>query len=78
MIWVRMTSVSVVDLNFNPSSWLEWMKSLEAIWNWILSPITFSISLPNVFSRTMGLKDLGKSYNNLLDLGIIIMVDFLK
>ena len=54
------------------------MKSLEAIWNWILSPITFSISLPNVFSRTIGLEDLGESYNNLLGLGIIIVVDFLK
>ena len=26
-----MTPASVVDLNFNPLSWLGWMKSLEAI-----------------------------------------------
>jgi len=75
---VRITPASVVDLNFNLPSWLRWMKSLEAIWNWILSPITFSISLPNVFSRTIGLEDLDESYNNLLGLGIIIVVDFLK
>ena len=31
-----------------------------------------------MFSRTMGLKNLGKSYDNLFGLGIIIIVDFLK
>jgi len=31
-----------------------------------------------MFSRTMGLKDLGESYNNLFGLGIIIVVNFLK
>ena len=51
---------------------------MEVIWNWILSPITFLISLPNVFSRAMGLKDLGELYDNLLGLEIIIIVDFLK
>ena len=73
-----MIPASVVDLNFNLPSWLGWMKSLEVIWNWILSPITFLISFPSVFSSTIGLKDLGESYDNLLGLGIIIIVDFLK
>jgi len=78
MIWVRATPASVVDLNFNPPSWLGWMKSLVVMWNWILFPMTFLISSPSVFSRTMGLKDLGESYDNLFGLGIIIVVNFLK
>ena len=40
--------------------------------------MTFSISLPIVFRRTIDLKDFGESYNNLLDFEITIIVDFLK
>jgi len=78
MMWVRVTPASVVNLNFNLPSWLGWMKSLAVMWNWILSLMTFLISLPSMFSRTIGLKNLGKLYNNLFGLEIIIVVDFLK
>ena len=40
--------------------------------------MTFSISLPNVFSRTMGLKDLDILYNVLVGFGIMIVVEVLK
>jgi len=36
------------------------------------------MSLPIVLRRTMGLKDLGESYDSLLGLGMIIKVDILK
>ena len=40
--------------------------------------MTFLISLPIVFRRTIGLKDFGKSYDSLLDFRITTIVDFLK
>ena len=75
---VSVTPTSVVDLNFNPPSWLGWMKLLAAIMNWSLSPITFLTSLPIVLSRTIGLKDLGVSYDFLFSLGMMTVVDLLK
>jgi len=54
------------------------MKSFTATWNCILSLITFLINLPSVFSRTMGLNDLGKSYEDLLGLEMITVDDLLK
>ena len=53
--------ISIVDLNFRLLSWLEWMKLFAAMANWSLSLITFSIILPTVLSRTIGLKDFGES-----------------
>jgi len=40
--------------------------------------MTFSISFPRVLSKTIGLNDLGESYNALLGLGMITIVDLLK
>jgi len=40
--------------------------------------MTFLISLPIVLRRTMGLIDLGESYDFLLGLGITIIVEILK
>ena len=40
--------------------------------------MTFSISFPRVLSKTIGLKDLGKSYNDLFGLGMITVDDLLK
>ena len=40
--------------------------------------MTFSISLLTVLRRTIGLKALGESYDFLLGLGIMIVVDLLK
>jgi len=54
------------------------MKSLVATWNCILSLITFSINLLSMFSRTMGLSNLGESYKDLLSLGITTIDDLLK
>jgi len=59
--WVSATSVSEVDLNLRPPSWLGWMKSFLITWNWSLSAITFLMNFPRVFKRTMGWKDLGLS-----------------
>jgi len=39
------------------------MKSFAVTWNWSLSPMTFSMSLPNVLRRTMGWKDLEWLYD---------------
>ena len=54
------------------------MKLFDAIMNWSLSLITFSISLPTVLSRTIGLKDFDKSYDFLLGLEIMTIVNLLK
>jgi len=54
------------------------MKLFETEWNWSLSPITFLISLPTVLSKTIGLNDLGESYEDLLGFGITTVVDVLK
>jgi len=78
MMWVRATPASIVNLNLRPLSWLGWIKLFEAVLNWRHSPMTFSISLPTVLRRTIGLKALGESYDFLLGLGITIIVDLLK
>ena len=78
MMCVRATPASVVDLNFKPPSWLGWMKSFDAVRNWSLLLMTFSINLPNVLSRTIGLNDLGESYDCLLGLGMTTIIDLLK
>ena len=38
----------------------------------------FSISFPRVLSKTIGLNDLGKSYDDLFGLGMITIDDLLK
>ena len=40
--------------------------------------MTFSMSLPKVLRRTMGLNTFGESYNILLDFSITIVVEILK
>jgi len=67
-----------MDLNFKPPSWLGWIKSLAAIVNWSLFLMNFSISLPTVLSKTIGLKDFGESYDVLFSLGIMTVIDLLK
>ena len=54
------------------------MKSLDMMWNWSLSPITFLISFPSMLRSTIGLKNLGESYTVLLGFGITIVIEFLK
>ena len=78
IICVRVTPTSIVNLDFKPPNWLGWIKSLLTMWNCNLSPMTFSISFPIVLSNTIGQKDLGKSYDNLLGLGMITVDDNLK
>ena len=78
MMWVSATPTSIVDLNLRPPSWLGWMKLFDVVLNWSLSLITFSISLPTVLRRTIGLNNLGESYNFLFGLGMTIIVDLLK
>jgi len=78
IICIRVTPASMVDLNFRPPNWLGWMKSLVTTWNWILSSMTFSISLFKVLSKTIGLNDLGESYDDLFGLGMITVDDLLK
>ena len=78
MIWVKVTPALIMDLNLRLPSWHGWMKLFEATWNWRHSPMTFSISLPTVLRRTIGLKALEELYNFLLGLRMITIVDFLK
>ena len=40
--------------------------------------MNFSMSLPTILRRMIGLKALGESYDFLLGLGITTVVDFLK
>ena len=40
--------------------------------------MTFSISLPNVLSKTIGQNALGESYDGFWDLGMMTDVDSLK
>ena len=54
------------------------MKLFATVVNWSLSPITFSINLPNVLRRTIGLKDLRELYIFLFSLGITTVIDLLK
>ena len=76
--WVSVIPASVVNLNLRPPSWLWWIKLLEMIWNWSLSPITFLINFPNVFRSIMGLKDFSELYDVLLGFEITIVIEFLK
>jgi len=78
MMWVRVTSASVVNLNFKPPNWLGYKKLFEAMRNWSLLPMTFSISFPRVLSKTISLNDLGELYDVLLGLGMTTIVDLLK
>jgi len=78
MRWVRVTLASVVDLCLRLPNWHEWMKLFEIVMNYILSPIIFSKSFPIVFNRTIGQKNLGESYNALLGLGMMMVMDVLK
>ena len=78
IMWVSAISISIIDLNLRPLSWLRWMKLFDAMLNWSLSLITFSMSLPTVLRRTIGLNDLGKLYNFLFSLEMTIIVDLLK
>ena len=78
IICVSVIPASDVDLNFRPLSWLGWIKLLEATVNWILSAITFSISLLRVFRRTMGWNAFRLSCDVLFGLGMTTVVDILK
>ena len=78
IVCIRATLVSIVNLNLSPPSWLGWIKLLDTVLNWSLSLMTFSISLPIILRRTMGLNDLGESYDFLLGLGITIILEILK
>jgi len=54
------------------------MKLLDTTWNWSLSLITFTISLPKVLKRTIDLNTLEELYNVLSGFGITIVVEILK
>jgi len=58
--WVRKMPVSVVEHCLSSPSWLGWIKLLDIKWNWSLSPITLSISLPKIFKRMIEQNDLGE------------------
>ena len=75
---MRKFSTSIVEYCLRSSSWLEWIKLLTIAWNWSLSPIIFSMSLPNVFRKMMGLNILRGSYDALLNFGMIMDNNFLK
>ena len=68
----------MVDCCLIPPSWLGSRKPLAVMWNWSLLLMAFSISLPIVFSRTMGLNDLGELYDSLLGLGMMTDDDALN
>jgi len=76
--WVRVTPVSVIKHYFKLSNWYGWMKFFEIDWNCSLSLMTFSMSLLIVLSKTMSLKALGKLYDSLLGLGIMMNIETLK
>jgi len=54
------------------------MKLFEIKWKCNLSPITFPMSFPKVFRKTIGLNNLGELYNNLLGFGMTTVVDISK
>ena len=54
------------------------MKLLEETRCWSLLAITFSISLPRVFNKTIGRNAFGLSYDVLSGLGIMTVVETLK
>ena len=78
MKWVNAMPTSVMDLSLRPPSWLWYIKLLAIMWNWSLLLMNFLISLPIVFRSTIGLNNLGKSYDNLLGFGITIAIEILK
>jgi len=78
IMWMSTMPASLVDLNFNPLSWLGWMKLLDATMNCIHSAITFSTSLLRVLRRTMGRNAFGLSYNDLFSLGMTTVEEVLK
>jgi len=78
MKWVRVTPASKVDLCLSLLNWHRWMKLFEMKRNWRCSPMTFLMSFPNVLSKTMGWKDLGKLYDSLFSFGMTIVIEDLK
>ena len=80
-IWIRYVKtipILIVECCLRPPSWQGWIMFFDKVWNWSLSPITFSISLLNVFKRIIGLNIFEVLYEALLSLGIMIDVDVLK
>ena len=78
MRYIKIILASVVDHCLKSPSWQRWIVFLDKAWNWSLLLITFSISLPSIFKRIMGLNILEVLYNALLGLGMIIDIDSLK
>ena len=78
MMWVSAIPTYIIDLDLRLPSWLGCMKLFDTILNWSLSPITFSMSLPTMLRRTIGLNDLEESYDFLFGLEMTTVVDFLK
>jgi len=76
--WVRKIPTSVIAHCLSLPSWLEWMNFLKIAWNWSLSPMNFSINLPNIFRRTIGWNILKESYEALLGLEMMIVNNILK
>ena len=76
--WVRETAASSTDLWRIPPVWHGWMAPEERPSNWSRFAIIFSMSLPNVLRRTIGLYDLAFSYDGLPGLGIMTDTDCLK
>ena len=70
-----MSNARVLGLLSIPLIWDE-LRMIE--WTCNLLIITFLINLPSALRRKIGQKALGLSYEDLLGLGIIINVDFLK
>ena len=54
------------------------MKLLDIAWNWSLSPMNFSISLPKMLSKIISLKNLDMLYEDLLGFRITMVVEILK
>ena len=78
MKYVRAMPAFIVDLYLRPPNWYRWINLFKIIRNCSLSPIIFLNSFSVVFSRTIGWKDLGESYDTLLGLGMTIFVNVLK
>jgi len=79
-VWLTLTLAKVCPYSrlITLPNWLGWMKLFEINWNWRCSPITFSINFSRVLRRTIGLNDLGKSYDFLLGFRMTIVIDVLK
>ena len=67
-----------VDYCFSLPSLFRWIKLLDIDCNWSLLLITFLISFSIVLRKMIGLKALGKSYDFLLGLRMIMKVETLK